>query len=94
MGLEEWADWQKFSKKEGCLDPVMLVDTPPVMEHGGLAFGPYIWIRSKKDKNTVFHEVQHSLDALFEVLGADEESEFKAYIAGHVNEKVFEWLIE
>jgi hypothetical protein len=85
IGDEEYKKYITFTTKLGFEEP----DD----ESTGLAAGSVIWVKDINNKNVLFHEIQHALDALFEDMGFTGESEFKAYVAGHVLSKVYEWLI-
>ncbi len=93
IGKEEWEIWKKAVNKCGCEDPLMEADMPS-HKADGVTWGGFIWINSMDSINTIHHEVQHSLSTIYNTLGCEEEEEFMAYIAGHVGEKVFEWILE
>lgn len=50
----------------------------------GYCFENNIWIKDLKDNETIFHELQHYFDWLFEHLSCEKETEFKAYLSSYV----------
>lgn len=94
VGEGEWGRWKKQLLKHGCEDPILAHEHDVVGEGGGLTWGSFVWLQQTENINTVFHEVQHALSAIKQHLRADDEEEFNAYIAGYVNEKVYNWLQE
>lgn len=94
VGKEEWSKWQKQIKKFGCKDPILEEEYGHLGDGGGVTWGGFIWINKKDNVNTLFHELQHAMSAIFELIGADKEEEMRAYIAGHVSEKALKWMNE
>jgi len=91
-GEEEFATWQRKCISMGA-DKEMMESVTSTHEADGRAWGSVIWVGGKDHINTVFHEVQHSLDAHFENMNLhEEEGEMRAHMAGYVNAEVFKWL--
>lgn len=94
-GEEELKKWKASCIKQGCPDPMIHSMEADPTGGGGLTWGGFIWVSDKKDPNTVFHEVQHALNNVMDVVFSHEhEEEFSAYIAGYVSEKVFNWMLD
>lgn len=90
VGPEEWERFKAHANKAGYEDEG---ETVPG-KGSGKTWGSNIWIYDKTNIDTVYHELQHFLDNVFSYIECGEESEFKAYIAGCVHEKLFKWLNE
>ena len=92
VGAEEWKAWKTKCIEYGAQEKIFK-DLIPQFSNEGRAIGTYLWVGSKKHPDTVFHEVTHALNVIFECLqiGAEEE-EFRAYISGYVQGEVFKWL--
>lgn len=92
-GKDEWNKWVSAVKKRGCKDEVLELEIKEVVK-SGFTFGSFIYVGSFKDVSIVFHESQHALDAIYRHLGCEGEDEMKAYIAGFVNEKLFDIILK
>lgn len=91
IGSDEWEAWKKVSIKNDC----PLAELPPIMpeENGdGITYLAFIWLYSKDNINTIFHELQHAKSAIFKYLGCEDEEEMKAYICGYVDNEVYKWI--
>lgn len=93
VGEKEWDAWKKYSLTVGASQRIHEKEMPEC-EGNGITYSASVWVFSKNDINVVFHEVQHALSALFEFLGCEAEEEFKAFVAGYVQDKVYKWLQE
>ena len=95
VGLNEYDKWKNQCIKHGCRDPelFMNMENADVHEDSGKTWGGFIWIGDSKNTNTIFHEVQHVISNIQNLIMNDPEEEFSAYIAGYINEKVFEWIL-
>ena len=85
IGEKEWENWRKSCIKLGGED---IPDDMPEDNGDGVTFLAQIWMYSKDDISTIFHEIQHSLSAIFTYLGCEDEEEMRAYIAGYVNNEI------
>ena len=56
----------------------------------GRAGGSWIWVDSKKDTNTLIHELTHFIDDLLIHLNT-EDREFKAYLTAWIIDTVLRW---
>lgn len=93
-GKDGWKKWVAAVKKLGCkVGKELDLEVDEVLG-SGFAFGSFIYVGSFKDVSIVFHESQHALDAIYRHLGCEGEDEMKAYIAGFVNEKLFDIILK
>lgn len=96
-GDDEWNKYKKvilkYTQNSEFIKEVLKSEVPESSAEGR-AYGSMIWVKTRKNVNTVFHEIAHSLSAVYETRRFSDEEEFKAYIAGYVYEKAFEWIME
>lgn len=85
IGLDEINSYNRVIKKMGCPDPITEKD---IETHGGYSYGSVIWIE-EFTIGILLHEISHSLDVIFKQMGCEDETEFKAYIWGHIG-----WRLE
>lgn len=86
-GRKAYGQWVKAIKAHGCDEAVS-----PNPSSSGRCWGGWAWVSDIEDSETVFHELSHVLSNLYNVLGCEDEEEFRAYISGHLLGQVYTFL--
>ena len=88
VGEKEWEKFKNDSITNGAEESRK--EVYPGKE-SGRAGGSWIWFDSKKDTNTIIHELSHFIDDLLKYLRTN-DGEFRAYLTGWVIDNVLKWV--